>query len=303
MTVRSFGSAALQAEILPGVASGVIRICLGYTEPDCGSDLAGVRTRAVRDGEEWVISGQKMFTTGAQFCRYAFCLTRTDPDVPKHKGLTVFLVPLDRPGIEITPIRTIGGERTNFVHFDDVRIPDHYRIGPVNEGWMVLAAPLAQEHGRAEGEEPSGPNYSPTARRTLDALIRWLRTKAPTAVPSLEDPVVRERLARVELDIAVCNVTPGTMGRVLSADLLVRDLSDLLELLGPLGVLEAGADGAAADGVAEAAFRYAPGTTIYGGTTDVHRNLIAEHMLGLPRSTPASRPPSEQKASDRLTTR
>jgi alkylation response protein AidB-like acyl-CoA dehydrogenase len=135
--VRRYGSPELKAEILPAAARGEVRMSLGYTEPDAGSDLANVKTKAVRDGDEWTINGQKMFTTGAHNCQYTFLVTRTNPDVPKHKGLTMFLVPLDSPGVEIGPVHTLGGERTNMVYYDDVRVPDRFRLGAVDDGWRV----------------------------------------------------------------------------------------------------------------------------------------------------------------------
>jgi alkylation response protein AidB-like acyl-CoA dehydrogenase len=283
VAIRLFAEEAVKAEVLPGVANGTIRICLGSTEPDCGSDLAAVRTRAVRDGDEWVVTGQKMFTTGAQFCQYCFCLTRTNPDAPKHKGLTVFLVPLDLPGIEIRPIDTLGGERTNFVHFDDVRVPDRYRLGDVDQGWAVVSAPLAAEHSLDRGDDEGVMTYAQTTRRLVDAVAQWLETESD---PALDEGTVRERLGRAELELEIAAASPGPMGRVYAADSLVRTTSDLLELAGPTGVLPHGADGAVADGFVEYAFRFALGTTIYAGSTDIHRNMIAEHMLGLPRSTP-----------------
>ena len=190
--IRAHGSEQLQREVLPGIANGTIRVCLGYTEPDAGSDLAAVRTRAVRDGDEWIVNGQKMFTTGAQFCQYSFCLTRTNPDVAKHKGLTVFLVPLDLPGIEIRGIGTVGGERTNFVHYDDVRVPDHFRLGAVDAGWTVVSEPLAHEHGLGRDDElaiePPG-SYVNTTRRLLAAVVDELRGAVDDAGrPRLEDP-------------------------------------------------------------------------------------------------------------------
>jgi alkylation response protein AidB-like acyl-CoA dehydrogenase len=293
VAIRMFGNEQLKADVLAGVAAGAINIALGYTEPDCGSDLAAARTRAIRRGDEWAINGQKMFCSGAQCCQYCFCLTRTNPDAPKHRGLTVFLVPLDLPGVEIRPIFTVGGERTNFVHFDDVRIPDHYRIGPVDEGWRVMSAPLAQEHGIGEKDDLAqtgqGATCAAIMRRLLNAVVAWLRDRVDAeGRPLLADPVTRERLARVALDIEVSEVTPGPMGRVIGSDALVRAASDLLELVGPAGLLPHGSDGAVAEGIAEYAFRFAPGTAIYGGTTEIHRNLIAEHSLGLPRSTPRS---------------
>ena len=290
MSIRPHGSEQLKREVLPGIANGTIRVCLGYTEPDAGSDLAAVRTRAVRDGDEWIVQGQKMFTTGAQFCQYCFLLARTNPDVAKHKGLTVFLVPLDLPGIEIRGIGTVGGERTNFVHYDEVRVPTISGSGrstgagrssrsrsPRNTACTATATSCWSRR----------PCTAETTRRLLGRVVEELRDEVDDAGrPRLEDPSVLERLGRVALDIEASDVTPGPMGRIISAETLVRDASDLLELLGPAGRLGHGADGAVCDGYAEYAFRFAPGTRIYGGSTDIHRNLVAEQLLGLPRSTP-----------------
>jgi alkylation response protein AidB-like acyl-CoA dehydrogenase len=287
VAIRMFAGEDVKNEVLPGIADGTIRVCLGYTEPDAGSDLAAVRTRAVRDSDQWVLNGQKMFTTGAQFCQYCFCLTRTDPDVPKHKGLTVFLVPLDLPGVEIRGIGTLGGERTNFVYLDDVHVPDRYRLGEVNQGWTVVSAPLAQEHGMGDDDASAGSTYAKTTRLLLDAVVTWAGSqRTADGLPLLEEPRLREKLARVALGIEVANLSPGPMGRIYSADTLVRHASDLLDLVGAEGLLTHGADGAVQDGLLEYGFRFAPGTTIYGGSTDIHRNLVAERMLGLPRSTP-----------------
>ncbi len=290
VAIRLFAADDIKAEILPGVADGTIRICLGYTEPDCGSDLAAVKTRAVRDGDQWVITGQKMFTTGAQASQYCFCLTRTDPDAPKHKGLTVFLVPLDLPGIEIRPIDTLGGERTNFVYLDEVRLDDRYRLGELNAGWSVIAAPLAAEHGLggAGDDEPAGGEaYLAGSVRLLEAVSAWAAqtTDAGGGRP-IDDPRVRERLAALAVEIDVARTTPGLMGRVLASDLLVRSASDLLDLVGPAGLVNHGAEGSVLDGLPEDLFRFAPGTAIYGGSTDIARNMLAERFLGLPRSTP-----------------
>src|SRR5581483_9099480 len=152
-TVQQFGSDELADEVVPGVLSGHIRLCLGYTEPEGGSDVATCKTRAVRDTSgdgAWVINGSKMFTSNAQNAKYVFLLTNSDPDAPKHKNLTMFLVPLDSPGIDIQPIRTIDGDRTNIVYYSDVRVDDKYRIGEVNGGWAVLRAALDVEHGTVE---------------------------------------------------------------------------------------------------------------------------------------------------------
>ena len=139
--------------VLPGVLTGHIRLCLGYTEPEGGSDVATCKTRATRDGDEWIINGSKMFTSNAQNAKYVFLLTNTDPQGAKHKNLTMFLVPLDSPGIEIQGIRTLDGDRTNIVYYSDVRVDDLYRIGEVNGGWTVMRSALDAEHGLTERED------------------------------------------------------------------------------------------------------------------------------------------------------
>jgi len=284
IAVQAFGNDDLKGEVLPGIADGTVNICLGYTEPDCGSDLASTRTRAVRDGDDWIINGQKMFTTGAQFCQYCLCLTRTDPEAAKHRGLTVFLVPMSLAGIEIQPIRTLGGERTNFVFLDDVRLSDHYRIGGIDEGWSVLQGALAAEHGMDQRDDLTaglGRINIHKSRILLETAVAHLR-----ATNRIDDIAVRERIARVALEIEVADVAGGPLARVYAADMFIRTASTLLDLIGPVGVLSHGADGAVAGGIPEELFRFAPGTAIYGGTTQIFRNMIAEKYLGLPRSTP-----------------
>ena len=149
LAVRSHGSPELQARVIPAVAHGEMRMTLGWTEPDCGSDIAASRTRAVHapDGGGWIINGSKMYSTGAHLCTHSFLLTRTNPEVSKHRGLTMFLCPLDLPGVEIGAVRTLGGERTNAVFFTDVAVDDAWRVGDVDDGWAVLQAPLAADQG------------------------------------------------------------------------------------------------------------------------------------------------------------
>src|ERR1700756_5602380 len=158
--VRQFGAPELSGQVLPGVQSGQIRLCLGYTEPEGGSDVATCKTRAVRDGDAWIINGSKMFTSNAQNAKYVFLLTNTYPQGPKHKNLTMFLVPLDSPGIEIQGIRTLDGDRTNIVYYSDVRVDDRYRIGEVNAGWTVMRFALDAEHGITETEDHGLQNIS-----------------------------------------------------------------------------------------------------------------------------------------------
>ena len=148
--VEQFGSPELKEEVLARTLSGHFRLCLGYTEPEGGSDVATCKTRAVRDGDGWIINGSKMFTSNAHNASYVFLVTNTDPDAPKHQSLTMFLVPLDTPGVEIQPLRTVDGDRTNITYYSDVRVDDRYRIGEVNGGWTVLREALNDEHGTVE---------------------------------------------------------------------------------------------------------------------------------------------------------
>jgi len=289
--VRAWGSDALREEILPGVARGSVLMCLGYTEPDSGSDMAAAKTRATQDGDDWIIQGQKMFTTGAQNSHYVWLLARTDPAAPKTQGLTMFLVPLNTHGVEITPIHTLGGERTNTVYFDGAKIGDHYRVGPVGQGWRVVAGALDAEHrmGRIEdrgiGDDANLGTWQGLVHRLTDAGLRWARTAHhPDGSPVLDDPLVRERVARVALDSEVAALLDGPMSKVATATALIRNSADLVELFGPAGTLQAGEDGAVCDGEVEFLHRFAQGTAIYGGSVEIFHNMLAERVLGLPRA-------------------
>ena len=279
----------LSSDLIRRAARGQVCFCLGYTEPEAGSDLASVRTRARRDGDEWIITGQKMFTTGAQHSNYCFLLARTAPDAPTRTALTTFLVPLDAPGVEIRAVHTLAGEHTNMVFYDEVRVHDDYRLGPEGDGWAIVHGPLNVEHRipergpraveEEEGEAGSGRVTDITSymmgvhEPAVGAALDWARSAAPDGRCPIEDPLVRQRLARVELRLAAARVTPGPHGRVLSAEAIIQNAAELLDLLGPDGLIEGS--------FIEYAHRFAQGTAIYGGTTDVFRNLIAERFLGL----------------------
>jgi alkylation response protein AidB-like acyl-CoA dehydrogenase len=289
-TIARFGDPELASGVLREAAAGTVRVCLGYTEPDAGSDLAGVRTRAVRDGDMWQIDGQKMFTTGAQHSQYCFMLTRTDSDLPRHKGLTVFLVPLDLPGIEIAPVETLGGERTNFVYLDGVSLPDRFRIGDVNAGWKVVNGALDAEHGIGQEQTPFNGGRALGFERYLAIALQgaesWAKTTTEDGRAPIQSATVRERLAAAAYGVELAAATPAPLNRTVSADRLVRHAADLVMLPGLEGLLTHGSEGAVADGDLEYFHRFAQGTAIYGGTTEVFRNIVAERFLGLPRSTP-----------------
>jgi alkylation response protein AidB-like acyl-CoA dehydrogenase len=286
-SVVKFGSAELQDEVMPGVFAGQVRLCLGYTEPEGGSDVATCKTRAVRDGDVWIINGSKMFTTGAHNCQYVFLITNTAPDAPKHKSLTMFLVPLNSPGIEIQGIRTIDGDRTNIVYYSDVRVDDKYRLGEVNAGWTVLREPLNTEHG-AVAAAPDGMQDNSIMMHQAGSMVEAVDRAAarvtqpdPSGRRLLDDQSVAYRLGRSVARMEAALSAPNIFGRVAIAQTM-RDISpDLMDLLGAASALSFGTDGAADDGSAEYVYRFAPLVGIYGGTLEVFRNMIGQYMLGL----------------------
>ena len=289
-SVEKYADPSIADDILRGVAAGTVRFCLGYTEPDGGSDIAAAKVRAVRDGDEWVVNGSKIFTTGAHNCQYTFLITRTDPDLPKHKGLTMFLLPLDAPGVDIQPIRTYGNERTNVVYFGDVRVADAYRLGGVNDGWSVLRGPLDEEH--SFGGDPTaqklaelsiGRQFVYALQRALEAAVGWAVTPGEDGSRPADDPYVRYRLGQVEMDVQAALCTPGPMGRVKCSEALVHGAAALMDLVGPEALLSEGTQDALGHGHIDYAHRFAQGTATYGGTVEVFRAMIAQHVLGLPR--------------------
>ena len=278
-----FGSQELKDEVLSRTLSGHFRLCLGYTEPEGGSDVATCKTRAVRDGDGWIINGSKMFTSNAQNASYVFLVTNTDQGAPKHQNLTMFLVPLDSSGVEIQPLRTIDGDRTNITYYSDVRVDDKYRIGDVNGGWSVLREALNDEHGTVEREADG---LDKVAAMTEHVLLLAQAVDKIAAVAS-DDESVKYRLGRSIAKMEAAMSTPEMFGRVAIAQTM-RDVSpDLMDILGTASSLPD-------DGAAEYIFRLAGPTGIYGGTLEVFRNMIAQHALGLGR--PNYSPPAKRKA-------
>ncbi len=286
--VMLFGTQELKDEVLRSFARGEATACLGYTEPSCGSDVFAAKTHAVRDGDEWVINGQKMFTSGANLARFVFMIARTDPDAPKHRGVTMFLVPLDDPGVEIQPVYTFMDERTNATFYADVRIPDRYRIGEVNGGVKVLSSALSQEQ--------SGGPYGRNMREMAHAVQQWLQGRELNGRPQIEDPGTLARLASA---YARATISDGLSYRVLAARLagdadlaygpaakifctesFIAVSADMIDLAAPDSLLR----GKHGLGLVEMGYRHSSATTIYGGTSEVLRSMVAERRLGLPRS-------------------
>jgi len=267
-----------------------------------------VQTRAVRlgdirnDGEAglaragggdewWVINGQKMFTTMAHEAEYVFLLTRTNPDAPKHKGLTMFLVPLASPGIEITPVETLGGERTNITFYTDVVVPDSCRVGDVDDGWSVMHAALVYERASANWGEPA---------QLVELAAAWAAHPDDEGLRGIDDPIVQERLARWDTELEVGRLllyrsawmaasgalplVEGSMAKLALTEAFVAASSDLLDMIGPNALIPRGEPTTVHEGHFEHAFRHAMVTTIYGGSSEVQREIIAQRGLGLPRS-------------------
>lgn len=291
-TILLEGTEWQKTTIVPEILSGDKICALGYSEPESGSDVAAAATRAVRDGDRWIINGSKMFTTLAHEASYVFLLTRTNTDVAKHKGLTMFIIPIDTPGISMSPVHTMGGERTNITYYDDVAIDDRYRVGDVDSGWGVMMTALVFERNSAWYGE---------AVRLLDHAVRWAAaTQAPGGGTMLADPLVRGRLARCAIGNEVANLlgwraawmasigelpsVEGTMAKLFTTEHYQRSASDLCDVLGADGVRRHGDPLAPADGWIEATERHCQVTTIYGGTSEVLRGIIAQRGLGLPRS-------------------
>lgn len=287
--IERFASDEIREDVLLGVAKGTVRLCLGYTEPHGGSDIASARTKAVRDGNQWVVNGAKMFITGAVNCQYVFLIVRTDPTVPKHRGLTMLLAPLDLPGIEIRPIHTFSGEQTTMLFFDDVRIDDRYRLGEPNEGWTVLRGPLDAEHGAPQGtanpglrDLSIGTNFLREAYDSLGRLLDWADTPGPDGRRPADDSSILERIGRIATECDVALSTPGASGRVRGGEVTVWAAAEMLDMLGTQGLVTGGPD-AIGSAHPELLHRYAQGTVTYGGTVEVFRSMIAQHELGLPR--------------------
>lgn len=289
--VREFGPPELAEQVVPGVLSGEIRLCLGYTEPEGGSDVATCKTRAVREanGSSWIINGSKMFTSNAQNARYVFLLTNTDPQGRKHRNLTMFLVPLDTPGIEIQGIRTLDGDRTNIVYYSDVRVDDRYRIGEVNGGWTVMRAALDSEHGIVDPED-HGLQYiaamsahGDLMAEVVDAVAAAAAQPGPDGRRPLDDDSVKYRLGRGVARMEAALSAPGMFGRVAIAQTMRDVTPDSMDILGTASALPTETTGSATDGAAEHLYRLALPLGIYGGTLEVFRNMIAQHELKLGR--------------------
>jgi alkylation response protein AidB-like acyl-CoA dehydrogenase len=277
------GTPAQQQKFLPELLAGDSIWCTGYSEPDIGSDLAGLQCRAIRDGDEYVINGSKIWTTLAHRAKYIFLMVRSDPDASKYKGITCLLAPMDLPGIEVRPIPALTGVHSfNQVFFDDVRVPVESRLGEEGQGWMVVVRALANER--------SGISEATEKRRHLDELIELARTTKKRGAPAVDDPALRRQLAGFQSKISAMRLngmrylTKQLRGEPAGTETSVNKLlrgqleHDMWNLSNGLLGSHAQAEGKWQFG----SLGY-HGTVIGGGTPNIQRNIISERILGLPK--------------------
>ncbi len=287
LIIHRFGSDELKRDVLGKIMAGDAICSLGYSEPGAGSDVFNAQCKATPDGNGWRIDGTKMFTSGANISDYVLMLTRTNSEVAKHKGLTMFIVPLKAEGVTIQPVHTFQDERTNITFYDGVRIPDSYRLGEVDQGVRTMSASLELEHGGG---------FAKVQRAMLDDAVKLCGQINKNGKPLIETEQAQRRLARTMANVLVSeliafranwvqvegkeNRAYGPMAKVFSSEKFQSDAHDLLDLTAPHSLSKR--KGPA--GHLNLAYRHAHGTTIYGGTSEVHRSMVAERGLGLPRT-------------------
>lgn len=294
-TVMAHGSEEARQRFLPRLASGEEVWCQLFSEPVAGSDLAGLRTRAERDGDFWVINGQKIWTSGAHYSDYGILITRTDPNVPKHDGLTMFYIDMKAAGVEIRPIKQISGaSHFNEVFFTNLRIPDSQRLGAVGNGWKVSLTTLMNERMSIGTGVATG----------FPELLEFCSTYDSGAGPAIEDPSVRSKLATWAARDAGLRYTayrsisahskgqnPGpenSIGKLVAGSMLQEIAMFAIDLQGQNGMSNDAEQAAASAHFQSMLFR-APAMRIAGGTDEILRNIIAERVLGLPADMRADR--------------
>ncbi|MFC2058263.1 acyl-CoA dehydrogenase family protein [Chloroflexota bacterium] len=291
-TIMKMGTDEQKKRFLPAILKGGLHISVGYTEPEAGSDLASLKTRAVRDGDYYIINGQKSFTTQAQFADYVWLAARTDQDAPKHKGISVFLIDLKTPGIAVEPLWVYGGHRTNYTFYEDVRVPKDCLIGEENRGWRYITNQLGLERISLVCHSQS--------QRFIEDITRWAKETKFNGAPVIEQPWVRNKLVEMVVDNEVLKlfnyrvawlltqgITPPyepAMIKVFGAENVQRVLSTSLQIMGLYGQLHSGSKWAPYRGKLEQRFMMNVQITFGGGAVEILRDMIAMVALGLPRS-------------------
>lgn len=287
------GSEEMKKEVLPPILRGEVEVAIGYTEPEAGTDLASLKTSAVRDGDDYIINGQKVFTSCADYADYLWIAARTDPDSPKkHHGISVFFLPMDTPGITIEPMYLLGGERNNATFYDNVRVPKKCLVGEENMGWKYITTQLDFERIALN---PSSP-----LRRNIDDTIQWAKETKIDGTLIIDQPGVKTRFAELTVDVEVLKmlnfhlawlITNGivpyaeaSVVKVFGAELHQRVNHSLLQIMQQFGQLRGGSRWAPLRGRMEQALRSDVILTFGGGCSEVQRNIIAMAGLGMPRS-------------------
>ncbi len=290
-TLMRFGTDEQQERFLPPIARGDVEFALGYTEPDAGSDLASLQLRAVRDGDDYVINGIKRFTSGAHRSEYVWLATRTDPDAPKHRGVSMMLVDMQSPGITVKPLWTMAGYRTNEVYFEDVRVPTNVLVGEENRGWYYAAHALDRE--RISIFTVS------SVRAVFDRLAAWADSTTPMGRP-LDDEGIRSTLAEFKIQLEVLqhlsfrildmlkrDESPNyeaSQVKIFSTEMMQQLQNFSLHAMGLYGQLEPSDERAPIDGSAENGYIAAIMPTFGAGANELQRNIIAQRGFGLPRA-------------------
>ena len=296
-TLIAYGTDAQKAQFLPGILAGEINFAIGYTEPESGTDLASLRTTAVLDGDEWVINGNKVYTSGANQADYVWLACRTDPEAPKHKGISIIIVPTNSAGFSWTPIVTVGGNVTTATYYSDVRVPKENVVSDVNRGWQLITTQL--NHERVGLAALTGLTH-----RLYDDVVQWA---AGQPSGGADDERMLD-LGWVQADFARCkailealtlmnwklvrSVNDGTLTpqasssvKVFGTERAVEVYKLLIGVLGPLGHLRTGSPGAVLHGEVEQAGRMAQINTFGGGVNEIQRDIVATVGLGMTRAS------------------
>ncbi len=292
-TLMNFGTEEQKAEFLPRILAGDIHFCIGYSEPGAGTDLASLRTRAVRDGDEYVINGQKMWTSLSSDADYMWLAVRTDPDAKKHKGISILIVPMDTPGISLQPLRLIGEHDINAVFLDDVRVPVTNCVGGENQGWTLITNQLNHERVtlcstgvveraltdiRAWAQQTSLPD----GRRVIDQ--EWVQLNLARVHAKLEALRLMNWQSAWEATKGVLDIGHCSAIKVYGTEFYLEAFRLLFEILGPPGYLKAGTPGAVLQSRLESLYRGMLILTFGGGTNEMQRDLITMFSLGFPRA-------------------
>ena len=293
-TLITHGTEEQKRRFLPQIMPADDVWCQLFSEPGAGSDLTALRTRAERTGDGWIVNGQKVWTSYAQFARWGILLARTDPAAPKAKGISFFIVDMEAPGVTVRPLRQMtGGEEFNEVFLEDVFVPRAYLVGTEHDGWRIASTTLTHERG-------TSPRQLVINRMLLDDLLRLAREGVHGRRPAAGDPVVRQRLAQhwIEVEITKLNNwrTLTRIGRqqplgpeasfvkLFWSEMSQRIHDTLMDVLGPYGLCWQPGPHAVAGGRLVRSYLYYRSASIFAGTSEIQRNILAERVLGLPRS-------------------